>query len=137
MVRVVDVANAPSIVVEHDGVRSQIVLSGIEITDPANAIAFLTWSLQSSWVMIENGQVYRSPDGMLINAELVRKGYARGLTSADHVQTIYLGELDLGVREKPKATTTSKPPVPRAKAVTRLIVRRRPIRSRTTRVLLR
>lgn len=138
MVRVVRVADAMTIVVERDGVPSQVTLTGIEITDRENAIAFLSWTLQSSWVMIENGQVYRSPDGMLINTELVRKGYARaaGIASADRVSTVYLGELDLGVREKPQASA-SRLPARRARAARPSTVPRRPTRSRTARALLR
>ncbi|HEY3055343.1 MAG TPA: hypothetical protein VGK31_05370 [Thermoanaerobaculia bacterium] len=138
MYRVVRVIDATTIVVERDGVQSQVSLAGIEITDRQNAIAFLSWTLQSSWVMIENGQVYRSPDGMLINSELVKKGYARaaGIVSADHVSTVYLGELDLGVREKPQASA-SKQPARRARTARPSTIPRRPIRSRIIRAPLR
>jgi len=122
MVRVVGIPGPSSLVIERDGVRSTVQLSGIEITDPHNAIAFLTWSVNSSWVMIEDGQVYRSSDGMLVNAELVKKGFARSLdlTPGWRTPVVYLGELDLGKRPVARAPVRRAPPA-----------RRLPVRSRT------
>jgi hypothetical protein len=117
MVRVVRVAGPSTIVVVQNNVPSEVKLSGIEITDPQNAMAFLTWTLGSSWVMVEDGKVYRSPDAMFINAELVRKGFARPVTAAipdPPLNGVYLGELDLGAREKTRAP--AKAPAKQAKA---------------------
>jgi hypothetical protein len=134
MVRVVGVKGPSTIVVLRDNVESEVALTGIEITDPQNAAAFLRWSLASSWVMIENGQVYRSPDAMLINAELVKKGFARSTAGIDNVRNgVYLGELDLGPRDKTASRAPAKAPAPRAKAARPSPLPRFVIRSRTTR----
>ena len=137
MVRVVRIADASTIVVERDRVQSLVQLAGIEITDRDNAIAFLTWTIGSSWVMIDNGQVYRSPDALLINAELVKKGYARftsPVAPGDHTPIVYLGELDLGPRPAARAAST---PTRRARVARPSPVRRRVVRPRITRALLR
>ena len=113
MVRVLRVSGPSAIVVERDGSPVEVRLTGIEITDPQNAVAYLTWTLQSSWVMVEDGRVYRSPDALVINDELVRRGFARS-TSASlvaHTPAIYLGELN---PEPVKAT--AKQPARSAKA---------------------
>jgi hypothetical protein len=110
MFRVVKVVDPATIIVEREGVRSEVRLAGIEITDRNNAFASLSWTLASSWVMIEDGRVYRSPDALFVNEELVRKGFARWSESAvpsPRVATVYLGELDLGLR--PKDEKSAKP----------------------------
>ena len=124
MVHVVRIAGPSTIVVEHDGVSSEVRLTGIEITDPTKAFAYLTWTIGSSWVMVEDGRVYRSPDALLINDDLVRKGYARSTSATLVTQTpaVYLGELD------PERAAKSRPP--RAKAAKPLRVRSRTVRPR-------
>jgi endonuclease YncB( thermonuclease family) len=81
MVRVVEVTNGRTLVVEANGVRGTIQLSGIQITDEVQARALLQWTLVNSFAMIElRGDafyVYRSPDGLFINRELVTRGFAR------------------------------------------------------------
>ena len=123
MFRVVKVVDATTVIVEREGVRSEVHLAGIEITDRNNAFASLSWTLASSWVMIEDGRVYRSPDALFVNEELVRKGFARWSESAvpgPRVATVYLGELDLGLRpkdEKPaKSVRSVTQPARRARA---------------------
>jgi hypothetical protein len=123
MFRVIKIVDPTTIIVEREGVRSEVHLAGIEITDRNNAFASLSWTLASSWVMIEDGRVYRSPDALFVNEELVRKGFARWSESAvpsPRVAAVYLGELDLGVRpksEKPaKAVKSATQPERRAKA---------------------
>jgi hypothetical protein len=132
MARVVAISGPSSIVVERDGIRSTVELSGITIIDPHNASALLHWSLLSTWVLVENGQVYRSPDGMLINAELVKKGFAQfaeGAAPPPTTPVVYLGELDLGKR--PVARAPAKAPARRARVVRRSPVRSRARQSRT------
>ena len=105
MVRVVRVQDARTIVVEDRGTRSTVILAGIEITDPAGARTLLEWTLASAFVMVEARPggflVYRSPDALMINRELVLRGYARAtLTEVlppQHVVVTFLGTLDLGV----------------------------------------
>ncbi len=131
MARVVRITGPSTIVVVRDNVQTEVVLTGIEITDPQNAMAFLSWTLGSAWVTVEDGQVYRSPDAMLINAELVKKGFARPTSAAipePHNNAVYLGELDLGVREKTRPP--AKAPVRQARALPRLAPRPRIIHVR-------
>jgi hypothetical protein len=128
MMRVVRVAGPATIVVEHDGISSVVRLTGIEITDPSKAFAYLSWTIGSSWVMVEDGRVYRSPDALLINDDLVRKGFARSTSSTLVTRTpaVYLGELN------PERAPKSQPP--RAKAASPSRVRPRTFRARSTRV---
>lgn len=95
MLRVVAVSGPSTIVVARDGALADVRLTGIEIVDPTHAKAYLEWTLQSSWVLVEDGRVYRSPDALCINDDMVRKGFARSTTGAvvtTHTAT-YLGEL--------------------------------------------
>jgi hypothetical protein len=111
MFRFIKVVDPATIIVERDGVRSEVHLAGIEITDRNNAFAALSWTLDSSWVMIEDGRVYRSPDALFVNQELVRKGFARWTESAvptPRVAAVYLGQLDLGVPPKGEKTKAAK-----------------------------
>ena len=127
MVHVVRIAGPSSIVVEHDGVSSEVQLGGIEITDPTKAFAYLSWTIGSSWVMVEEGRVYRSPDALLINDDLVRKGFARSTSATVVTRTpaVYLGELD------PERAPKSQPP--RARAARPSRVRPRTLRARQAR----
>ena len=113
MVRVLRVSGPSTIVVERNGSPVEVRLAGIEITDPQSAVAYLTWTLQSSWVMVEDGRVYRSPDALLVNDDLVRKGFARSISPSPitHTPAVYLGELN---PEPVKAT--AKQPARSAKA---------------------
>ncbi len=103
MVRVVSIDDARSITIEHDGVREHIQLAGIEVTDARHAEELLRWTLAKSWVMVEkqpNGGhlVWRSPDALFVNRELVLRGYARatafGIEPQPIVIVTYLGEVD-------------------------------------------
>lgn len=128
MVRVVRIAGPSSIVVDHDGVRSEVRLTGIEIIDATKSFAYLSWTIGSSWVMVEDGRVYRSPDALLINDDLVRKGFARSTaaTCIQHTPAVYLGELD------PERAAKSQPP--RARAARPSSVRPHRLRARPARV---
>lgn len=133
MFKVIKVVDPATIIVEREGVRSEVRLAGIEITDRNNAFASLSWTLASSWVMIEDGRVYRSPDALFVNEELVRKGFARWSESAvpsPRVATVYLGELDLGLRpkdDKPKAAkTVTQPARARVTRMSRALLRASP-----------
>lgn len=118
MARVVEIRDDASIVVERNGARSTVRLSGIEILDLRQTTSLLHWTIGSSWVMIEGDgavSIYRSPDALFVNRELVVRGYARA-TSPDTeahrpLAVTYLGELDLGPRE-PATTTSSRRSAP-------------------------
>ena len=112
MLRVLRIENPSTIVVARDGAPLRVTLSGIEITDPSHAQAYLEWSLPSAWVMIEDGRVYRSPDALCINDDLVRKGFARSTNETVVYRTpvTYLGELN------PERAPKTKSPARRARA---------------------
>jgi hypothetical protein len=127
MARVIRIAGPATIIVEHDGVPSEVRLSGIEVTDPQKSFAYLTWTILSSWVMVEDGRVYRSPDALLINDDLVRKGFARSTspTLVTRTPAVYLGDLN--------PERAPKPQPPRAKAATPSRARPRTLQARPTR----
>lgn len=101
MARVVRIGDGATIVVHRDGKDATLRLAGIEITNAAAAQQLLRWTITDAWVMIEpvaNDTVllYRSPDAMFINREMVVRGYARatmpGIEPVSHVTVTYLGE---------------------------------------------
>jgi len=103
MVRVVSVDDARTITIERNGARESIHIGGVAISDELRAHELLRWTLQpSSWVLVEPAGdgtflVYRSPDALFINRELVLRGYARATLAGiepDHTLAVtYLGDL--------------------------------------------
>jgi hypothetical protein len=81
MARVVEIRDGHTIVIEHNGRQETVTLGGITTTDEIQARALLQWTLEHSWVLVESHDgaafVYRSPDALFINRELVLRGYAR------------------------------------------------------------
>lgn len=118
MVRVQQVLDGRTLVVERNGKAERVTLAGIAITDDAAARSLLEWTLVARWVSletVEGGQlVYRSPDALFVNRELVTRGFARAtLPDIEPPRTVpvtYLGTLDLpGTR--PAAAARSAPAV--------------------------
>lgn len=102
MARVTGVIDGQTITIERGGTSRNVRLAGIAITDQHSAKALLEWTLKAAWVMVEElpgGRVlvYRSPDAMFLNRELVLRGYARatapGIEPTSHVVITYLGTL--------------------------------------------
>jgi hypothetical protein len=102
MVRVVGVADAQTLVIDRAGVAVNIKLAGITVTDHEGARSLLRWTVGSSWVMLDEQPdgghfVYRSPDALFINRELVARGFARATLQAiepeTHVVVTYLGTM--------------------------------------------
>jgi hypothetical protein len=103
MVRVVDVQDGHTIVIERNGSREAVRLAGIAVTDELRAAELLRWSVVSTWVMLEphasGGHLaYRSPDALFVNRELVLRGYARatehGIEPERNLVVTYLGIID-------------------------------------------
>jgi len=103
MLRVVGVQDGRTILLERGGKQESVVLGGLEITDEASARDLLTWTLDSAWVMLERtpaGEilVWRTPDALFINRELVRRGYARAtvreVAPELRLNITYLGQVD-------------------------------------------
>lgn len=108
MVRVLGVTDGQTLVVERGGSQVQVKLAGIALTDDRNARALMQWTLVSSWVMLDEQPgggfyVYRSPDALFVNRELVARGFARAtlpsIEPPQHVIVTYLGSLrGMGLR---------------------------------------
>ena len=112
MVRVAGIENGRTIVIERGGTRVSVKLAGVAITDELRARELLRWSIGSAWVMLEpSGDeflVYRSPDAMFINRELVTRGFARatqpGIAPEQRLDVTYLGQLHPEGRQGRAAT---------------------------------
>jgi hypothetical protein len=107
MVRVVEIRDGSTLVVESDGRREVLRLAGIAITDDFRAAELLRWTTAAGWVLAEprptgGHYVYRSPDAVFLNRELVLRGYARatehGIEPAPNVIVTYLGIVDPAAR---------------------------------------
>ena len=110
MFRVVTVRDSRTIVVAGaDGVQRPVVLRGVEVPREleADAVAHLRRIVERTWVLVENGgDVYRSPDVLFVNGEMMRRAWRTGPP-----MMTYHGELDLGPREatvKPAAKPASR-----------------------------
>jgi hypothetical protein len=131
MVRVTGVVDGQTLVVEREGSPVSVKLAGIALTDGPGARVLLEWTLVSRWVMLEQQAgggffVYRSPDALFVNRELVARGFARAtlpsIEPAQHVVVTYLGtlsgvEVRSGARSRGEAgsgsdTTRPAPPKP-------------------------
>ncbi len=92
MSRVVAINDSRTIVVETNGVQSTIIMKGVDISPGEEILAteHLHKLLDRAWVYVEDGNVYRSPDGLYVNAELQRHAWraAPGMR--------YLGEVNPG-----------------------------------------
>lgn len=106
MVRVASVADGRTLVLEGSG--QHIRLAGIEITDEVRARDLLQWTVVSRWVRLEKNEagehlVWRSPDALFINRELVTRGYANptqpGIALETHLEVTYLGQVDPAGRQ--------------------------------------
>ena len=113
MVRVVEIRDARTLVIERNGAREDIRLAGVAITDEQRATQLLQWTVASSWAMVERQPagdhlVWRSPDALFVNRELVTRGYARatqhGIEVEPNVIVTYLGELNPPAISRPQRT---------------------------------
>ena len=111
LVRVIDVVDGRTLVIERRGVAVTVQLAGIALIDDNAARTMMKWTLVSNWVMLEaqpdGGHfVYRSPDALFVNRELVLRGFARATLPAiepvQHVIVTYLGTMNVGTNA-PKA----------------------------------
>jgi hypothetical protein len=101
MVRVARVTDSRTIVL--DGGRT-VTLRGVDIppADEAMAADYLRSLLGNGWVLVEDGDVYRSPDALYVNGQLITHAY-RGAA-----RMTYLGE------SMPSARARTVAPAPRA-----------------------
>ena len=107
MVRVIDVKDARTLIVDRAGVAAEVRLGDVVIPagEETAAIAFLRTKVVERYVMLESNArgeayVYRSPDALFINGELLRRAYlTRG------TEMIIVGESSPG----PERATRSAP----------------------------
>jgi hypothetical protein len=106
MVRVGRVIDSRTIVLDGG---ATVTLRGVEIPpdDEALAADYLRSILGNGWVLVENGDVYRSPDALYVNGQLITRAYRRS------ARMTYLGES----MPSPRARTLA--PAPRATPATR------------------
>jgi hypothetical protein len=98
MVRVTGVADGRTLLA---GER-RIALAGVTITDEGSARTLLEWTVVSRWVLVEAAPgghlVYRSPDALFVNRELVLRGFAKAtlpqIEPASTLIVTYLGTLN-------------------------------------------
>jgi len=111
MVRVVSIDNGRTITVDDHGTRTSVRLAGVTITDELHAREMLRWTIGDAWVMLEKSGddvlVYRSPDALFINRELVVRGFARatlaGIEPEHRLDVTYLGEVNPGPNAAPES----------------------------------
>jgi len=115
MVRVVSVDGARVLTIEENGRRERIELAGVEIVNEARAAELLRWTVGNAWVLVEKHSsgghlVWRSPDALFVNRELVLRGYARatafGIEPESNLRMTYLGQFDPPLSAAPGGTGT-------------------------------
>lgn len=86
MSRVVEIRDSRTVVVQTDGVDVVTELRDVAVPkdDEPAALEYLRRTLDGRWVYAEDGDVYRSPDGLHVNDAMRRRAWL-GAT--------YLGEL--------------------------------------------
>lgn len=117
MVRVVSIEDGRTITVERNGSRERIRLAGVELIDDAQARELLRWTA-GEWVMLEAAGsggflVYRSPDALFLNRELVLRGFARatldGIAPDLRPPSRYLGIYDPPRTQTPPQSRVNAP----------------------------
>jgi hypothetical protein len=105
MVRFVRAVDGQTIVIERDGMQVAVTLTGVDVPpeNQAAARAFLEQELAGSWLLVEGGDVYRSPDTFFVNGAMRQRGYMR----AGNTRERYLGEAYFEPR---RATPTESRP---------------------------
>ncbi len=113
MTRVTRVVDSHTIVANN----AAVVLRGVDIgaADEEAAAQYLHRLLDGAWVYVEDGNVYRSPDGLYINGELQRHAWRTAANMR------YLGEVSPG----PIRSAAVRPPARSARVASPSRARRR------------
>lgn len=93
MSKVLGIRDSRTILIQTAGVLSTVTLANVSIAPDEEALAadYLRRTIGNAWVLVDRGDVYRSPDALYVNGDLNRHPW----------RTMrYLGELDLGPRAK-------------------------------------
>jgi hypothetical protein len=123
MVRIVSIESGRTLIIDSSGHRELVTLAGIEITDEVAARELLKWTLLERWALIERDssgtvRLWRSPDSLFVNRELVSRGCARatqpGILPANGLMVTYLGTINPPPRESAQKRGKETSPRPRA-----------------------
>ncbi|HJW96504.1 MAG TPA: hypothetical protein VJ901_23035 [Thermoanaerobaculia bacterium] len=106
MVRFVRAVDGQTIVIDRNGTQVVVTLNGVTVQpeDQAAARAFLEHELAGRWLLVENGNVYRSPDTLFVNAAMQQRGYINPTAPRER----FLGEADFDAK-KSSPTAAPKP----------------------------
>jgi hypothetical protein len=106
MARFSKVIDSRTIVVERIGGTEVVHLANVDVPagDEQSARDYLAEKLTGSYVYIENGNVYRSPDALFINRELAYGAYA-----SSSLKMRVLGEINPGPGPQKSATPARAP----------------------------
>lgn len=118
MVRFVRAVDGQTIVVDRNGTQVMVALEGVTVQpeDQAAARAYLEHELTGYWLMVDGGNVYRSPDVFFVNRAMQQRGYF----TAGHVRERFLGEADFEPRKTTGSSAATAPtPRPAPKTSTR------------------
>ena len=104
MVRFVRAADGQTIVIDRNGMQVAVTLSGVSVApeDQLAARTFLEHELTGAWLMVDNGNVYRSPDAFFVNGAMQKRGYI----DRRNLRETYLGEGDF----EPRKSSATAPP---------------------------
>jgi hypothetical protein len=108
MARFAGVIDSRTIVVERVGASEVVHLTNVNVPaeDEQAARTYLQETLAGTYVYVENGNVYRSPDALFINREL-----AFGAYGAPTLKMRVLGEINPGPRTPTKQATPIREPM--------------------------
>lgn len=104
MVRFVRAVDGQTIVIDRNGTQVMVTLTGVRVQpeDQLAARAFLEHELTGAWLLVDGGNVYRSPDVFFVNRAMQQRGYI----NPGRPRETFLGEADFG----PKSSGTTAPP---------------------------
>jgi hypothetical protein len=122
MARFSKVIDSRTIVVERIGGTEVVHLTNVNVPaeDEQAARDYLFEKLTGSYVYVENGNVYRSPDALFINRELAYGAYA-----SSSLKMRVFGEIDPGPRPQKSSAPVREPmQVPKPRAATHHMRRR-------------
>ena len=121
MLRVIDVKDARTLIVDRAGVAAEVKLGDVIIPpgEETAAIEFLRGKVVQHFVMVESNArgeayVYRSPDALFINGELLRRAYL-----VQGTKMVIVGESSPGPERATRAPAREEnrvlpPPKPRS-----------------------
>jgi type II secretory pathway component GspD/PulD (secretin) len=108
MVRFVRAVDGQTIVIDRNGTQVAVTLTGVSVQpeDQAAARTFLEHELTGKWLLVENGNVWRSPDTWFVNGAMQQRGYVNPNATRER----FLGEADFEPKRSNATTTPCRGP---------------------------